>query len=258
MKRSVVIDCLPGSALNYGRGCAIVAVDVIRATTTIATVVSLGRQCFPVASLDAARRLCARLRNPLMAGELGGAIPRGFEMNNSPAELALRTDISRPLILLSSSGTKLIHLARTSDAVYIACFRNLRFLSTFLARRHMRIAIIGAGSRGEFREEDQMCCAWIARNLVDSGYVAENPMTKSLIKYWKNATPHDVLSSASAEFLIRTGQIRDLEFILNHIEDIQQGFVLRAGEVIACGLTEDDTARSGTSPDSAKSDSVIP
>lgn len=258
MKYSVVIDCFPESALRYGPGYAVVAVDVIRATTTIATAVSMGRRCFPVASLDAARRLSARLRDPLLAGEIGGVIPRGFELNNSPAELALRTDISRPLILLSSSGTKLIHLARASDAAYIASFRNFGFLSNLLARRHERIAIIGAGSRGEFREEDQMCCAWVAQHLIDSGYVAENSQTTATVERWKNATPDAVLSSASADFLIRTGQIRDLDFILTHIADIHQGFVLRAGEVVACGPAEDDWAMSGRYVKSAKSKSTIP
>ena len=28
-----------------------------------------------------------------------------------------------------------------------------------------RVAVIGAGSKGEFREEDQICCAWIAAGL---------------------------------------------------------------------------------------------
>src|ERR1017187_2000053 len=102
MRPSVVIDCFPESAPRYNHGYAIVAVDVIRATTTIATAVSLGRRCFPVASREAAWGLSAGLHNPLLAGELGGVVPAGFEMDNSPAELAQRTDNSRPLILLSS------------------------------------------------------------------------------------------------------------------------------------------------------------
>ena len=93
MTPSVIIDCFPESALRYNRGYAIVAVDVIRATTTIATAVSRGWRCFPVPSLEAAWRVSAKLHNPLLMGEVRGVVPEGFEMNNSPAALAHRTDV---------------------------------------------------------------------------------------------------------------------------------------------------------------------
>src|SRR5215471_16194232 len=108
MRKTVVIDCFPESVKIYHNGYAIVAVDVIRATTTAVTCVALGRKCFPVSSLEQAVPLAARLTNPLLVGELGGSMPYGFDLNNSPAELAIRTDIHRPMLLLSTSGTRLI------------------------------------------------------------------------------------------------------------------------------------------------------
>ena len=71
-QKTVVIDCFPESVPLYRDGYAIVAVDVMRATTTAVTCVELGRKCFPVPSLDAAVPLAARLTNPLLVGELGG------------------------------------------------------------------------------------------------------------------------------------------------------------------------------------------
>jgi len=246
MTRTVVIDFFPESVLRYKHGYGVVAVDVIRASTTIATALSMGRRCFPVPSLEAARRIAARLSNPLLAGELGGIIPSGFEMNNSPAELAARTDLSRPLILLSSSGTKLIHLARASEAAYIACFRNFEFLARYLTGRHSHIALIGAGSRGERRVEDGMCCAWIARQLIDSGYVAENRETEELVERWGAETTNAVLSGPSADYLIRSGQGRDLVFTLTHIGDLDWAITLRGDEVIGITSPEDEFAYSGT------------
>src|SRR5438067_9397056 len=120
-RKTVVIDCFPESAANYRDGYAIVAVDVIRATTTAVTAVALGRRCFPVPSLEAAVPLAARLTNPLLVGELGGCMPYGFDMNNSPADLELRKDVDRPMILLSTSGTKLICGAEEPQAMYVAC-----------------------------------------------------------------------------------------------------------------------------------------
>src|SRR5260221_14318061 len=165
MRKTVVIDCFPENLQNYKKGYAIVAVDVIRATTTDITGVALGRRCFPAPTLEAAVPLAARLPNPLLVGELGGSMPYGFDMNNSPADLEARTDIHRPMLLLSTSGTRLICGAAEGQAMYVACLRNHSAQIAYLAAHHAAVAVIGAGSRGEFREEDQLCCAWIAAGL---------------------------------------------------------------------------------------------
>src|SRR5260370_23558928 len=165
MPKEVVIDCFPESVSNYQGGYVIVGVVVIRATTTAVTSVALGRKCFPVPSIEAAVPLAARLTNPLLTGELGGSMPYGFEMNNSPAELEDRTDTHRPMILLSTSGTRVICSAEKWQAVYVACLRNFTAQIAYLVDHHSTVAIIGAGSRAEFREEDQLCCAWIAEGL---------------------------------------------------------------------------------------------
>ena len=106
MKRSVVIDCLPESVSRYRAGWAIVAVDVIRATTTAITSVATGRRCFPTPTIEAALMLAQEFKDPVLAGESSGTIPTGFEMDNSPAQLSGRTDTHRPLVLVSSSGTQ--------------------------------------------------------------------------------------------------------------------------------------------------------
>src|SRR5713226_1015510 len=119
MNRRVIIDSFPESDRKYGEGYAVVAVDVIRATTSAVTVAALGRRCFAAASLEAAFDLALGMDNPLLVGELGGDMPAGFHMNNSPADLQQRTDTERPIVLLSTSGTRLIHEARNADAVFL-------------------------------------------------------------------------------------------------------------------------------------------
>jgi phosphosulfolactate phosphohydrolase-like enzyme len=81
-----------------------------------------------------------------------------------------------------------------------------------------RVAVIGAGTRGEFREEDQMCCAWIAARLVEAGYVAQNASTRALIGRWRAEPAQACLESKSVDYLRRTRQLEDLDFILSHIK----------------------------------------
>ena len=53
----VAIDFLPESALAYTDGWAVVAIDLMRATTTAVTIAHSGRRCLPVASPEAAHEL---------------------------------------------------------------------------------------------------------------------------------------------------------------------------------------------------------
>jgi 2-phosphosulfolactate phosphatase len=235
---TVAIDFLAESVARYRADHAIVAVDVIRATTTAVTAVALGRRCFPVPSIEAALPLAARLHAPLLVGELGGNMPYGFDMTNSPAEIAARSDVMRPMILLSTSGTQVIHEARDADSVYAACFRNYRAQARHLAGRHPRVALIGAGSRGEFRDEDQMCCAWIADALVQRGYVAETAATAEIVKRWRAAPEDAFLQSKSVEYLRRSNQLRDLEFIQAHFDDLDSVFAMRHDELQMVGVGE--------------------
>lgn len=231
-RKTVVIDCFPESVSRYRDGYAIVAVDVIRATTTAITCVNLGRKCFPVPSIDAAVPLAARLTNPLLVGELGGTMPYGFDLNNSPTALEGRTDIHRPMIFLSTSGTPLICGAVESQAMYVACLRNYHAQIAHLIAHHPQVAIIGAGSRAEFREEDQLCCAWIADGLLAAGYEPENEQTMTIVERWKGALVESIATGASARYLRNTDQIKDLEYILTHINDLHEVYRFERGQIV--------------------------
>jgi 2-phosphosulfolactate phosphatase len=231
VRRTVVIDYSPESARRYRLGWAIVVVDVIRATTTAITAAAAGWRCFPAPTIAAALELARQFEDPLLAGESGGNIPPGFEIDNSPAAIAVRTDRHRPLVLVSSSGTKVIYEATGCNEVYVSCFRNYSALAQYLAEHHDRVAVIGAGSLGEFREEDQACCAWVAAGLRDRGYAAYDQATTTLIDRWFRERPRSCLGSRSVAFLERTGRVRDLEFIFNHIDDLPAVFTVRDGQI---------------------------
>src|ERR1041385_2777288 len=167
MNRNVVIRCYPDGVNHIPESLSLVAIDVIRATTTAITAVSMGRQCYPVATLQAAKQLAAVLPDALLMGEMGGVMPPGFLLNNSPAELAARSD-TKPIILLSSSGTQLMDRIRNIERAYVACFRNWKATVRALSEEGRSVLLLGAGTGGQFREEDQMCAAWIASGLLEN------------------------------------------------------------------------------------------
>jgi 2-phosphosulfolactate phosphatase len=227
----VVIDAFPESAALHRDG-AIVAVDVFRATTTAVTAAAAGYRVFVVPSLEVAVPLAARLDEPLLVGELGGSMPYGFDLNNSPAKLAARNDTTRPVILLSTSGTRLLAESAGAEAVYPGCLRNVSALVAHLADAHDRVAVIGAGARNEFREEDQLCAAWIAAGLVDRGFAAADSRTDELVERWRGAPVDEILVSNSVQYLRDTNQEDDLGFVLRHVDDVDGVWDLHEGELV--------------------------
>ncbi|HLH30473.1 MAG TPA: 2-phosphosulfolactate phosphatase [Terriglobia bacterium] len=219
MKRSVSISCFVDGLKNYPDDVALVAIDVIRATTTATTALVSGRRCYPVASVAAARALAQEVPDALLVGEVAGEMPEGFDLTNSPAQLAALSD-RRPVILLSSSGTQLMLGIQNQKAAYIGSFRNYNATIDHLAEHASDVVLIGAGSRGEFREEDQMCCAWIAEGLIEFGFSSADHATRDMVERWRGLPRDAFMMSRSVDYLRRTNQLADLNFILEHFDDI--------------------------------------
>jgi 2-phosphosulfolactate phosphatase len=228
MARTVVIDHLPTAAEKFRDTHVIVAVAVIRETTTATVALHLGREVYVARDSDEAFVLAEDLVDPLLCGELGGNVPYGFHMSNSPVQMfALAqvpagpfTNNDRPVILVSSSGTQLMVNANGSEAVYLACLRNYNAVADYIDGRHEKVAVIGAGTRGVFRREDQLLCSWLADRLCAAGYNAEDERTAELIAKWQGADVEAIRTGRSAEYLRETGQLHDLEFILHQVDDL--------------------------------------
>src|SRR5262245_9053750 len=234
--KTVSICCFADGSYEFAPDRALVAVDVIRATTTAITAISMGRECHLVPTLQAAFAAASRLPNALLTGEQGGETPADFELTNSPAQLAARTDTSRPLVLRSSTGTRLMCAIGHSDAAYLACFRNYSATIDHLAGNHDAVTLIGAGTRGDFREEDQMCCAWIADGLMQIGFTHEDGATLGLVERWRGAPRDAFRMSKSVAYLARNGHLPDLDFISGHFDDVQAPGRIRANRETTCAM----------------------
>ncbi len=230
----VTIGCFHEHLRDDAGAAAIVAIDVLRATTTAITAVTRGRRCFPAASIEATVPLAARLDNPLQVGELGGMMPFGFHVQNTPALIDELDGRDRPMVLLSTSGTRLMceAAARAGASAYAACLRNAAAQARWLAGRYESVRLLGADARSEFREEDQLCCARIGAALVRDGYQPGDRLTEQVLDRWAQAPDDVVESGRSAAYLRDTGQERDLRFVLSHVDDLDAVFEMRGGELV--------------------------
>lgn len=231
-RKSVAIDCLSESLCHYDEGCAVIVIDVIRSITVASTIVESGRRCFFAPSVEAAFLLAKQLDNPLLIGEMGGSMPYGFDINNSPVEIESRKDISRPAILVSSSGIPLLYSLRDYNSVYVACLRNYGATVKHVGGHYNRVVVLGSPTRGEFREEDQLCCAWIAAGLIKAGYTSEDDKTVEIVNRWTDKPVTVCGEGKSAEYLRRSGQTRDLDFILSHVNDLNSPLKIKNDEIV--------------------------
>ncbi len=94
------------AALGEARGVVIV-IDVIRAFTVAAYAFAGGaRGLWLVRTVEEALALRERERGALLAGEIGGRLIEGFDLNNSPARMA-RADVrGRRIIQRTGAGTQ--------------------------------------------------------------------------------------------------------------------------------------------------------
>jgi len=228
--RSFVIDATPESVIKYRATHAIVAVDVFRATTVIVTALARGHPIYPVSTVDEAGAVARQLHDPLLAGEQAGIKPDGFDLNNSPAAIELLQNC-RPIVLVTSAGTKLLSEARGASSIYVACLRNMIATAAQLIDSHHHVALIGAGTRGQPRPEDQYACARIAEMLQSQGFVPEDDRTVGELKSWRGVDAQTMRASPSADFLRSTYQHADLDFVLSRVDDVDASAVFNGQQV---------------------------
>ncbi len=226
----VAIACSSGHLPGFYGETATVVVDVIRATTTAITATAGGHRVFPVCSVAAAQQAAATLVAPILLGEIHGVQPSGFDLQNSPSQVEALPPSIRPVVLLSSSGTRLmLEAACRGSTAYATCLRNATAQAEHLAATGCNVLIVGVDRYGELRPEDRLCAARIATRLLDHGYRPLDRLTAGVIAQFGGAAPDRVLlHSRSAGYLRETGQKEDLVFILDHVEDLD--LVLRVHE----------------------------
>jgi 2-phosphosulfolactate phosphatase len=80
-----------------------------------------------------------------------------------------------------------------------------------------------------------MICAWIAEKLVQDGYKPEDEKSSAYISRWHGAPADAMRESKSADYLRRSGQVHDLEFVVHHIDDLDIVPVLIDGKLERVG-----------------------
>ncbi|MFB2835332.1 2-phosphosulfolactate phosphatase family protein [Floridanema evergladense] len=149
--------------------CAI-AIDVLRATTTMVTALAAGAEAVQVFSdLDKLIHVSEAwpTEKRIRAGERGGAKVTGFDMGNSPLDCTPEQVQGRRLFISTTNGTRALERVQNAAAVLAGAFVNRRAVVNYiLSEQPETVWLVGSGWEGSFSLEDTACAGAIAQSLV--------------------------------------------------------------------------------------------
>jgi 2-phosphosulfolactate phosphatase len=149
--------------------CAI-ALDILRATTTIATALHAGAEAVQAFSdmeqlMQVSEGWPADKR--LRAGERGGAMVAGCDLGNSPLDCTPERVGGRRLFISTTNGTRALQRIQDAPVVLAAAFVNRQAVVQYLiAQQPETVWLVGSGWEGSFSLEDTACAGAIAYNLL--------------------------------------------------------------------------------------------
>lgn len=149
-------------------GAVVVAIDVLRATTTaITALVNGARAVLPVAEPEEGWTARAGYGpgEALLGGERGGRPTPGFDMGNSPGEYQPGVVRGKTVILTTTNGTRLLARCGGAAEVALAALVNAGAVAEWLSARGEDAVVACAGRAGGFSLEDTVCAGLIVSRL---------------------------------------------------------------------------------------------
>ena len=216
----------------------VVIIDVLRATSTIATALYNGAKAIiPVDSVAECIRIGKQI-DSITAGERDGQIAEGLENGNSPFEYSKEFISGKTLVLTTTNGTKLLHMAldKNAKAIITGSFPNLSAVCDFLLAQNQHVILGCAAWKNRVNIEDTLFAGAVINRIgnhfsinCDSSQMAVtmyNEAKADLFEFMKakNASHYQRLSGFGLE--------KDIRYCLT--EDVANATVVyKEGKLIA-------------------------
>lgn len=200
----------------------VVVIDVLRATSTIATALYNGaREVIPVDSVERCIQLGRELQC-ITAGERDGQVAEGLQYGNSSFEYPREFIEGKSLVLTTTNGTKLLHMALSKGAqeIVTGSFLNLSAVCHHLSAMGKNVVLGCAAWKDKPNMEDTLLAGAIVSRIkndfevnCDASHMAENlyHMAKNdLFEFMK------VNDASHYHRLMNFGVERDIRHCLTH------------------------------------------
>lgn len=202
--------------------CAVV-IDVLRATTTIATVLAAGAEAVQAFSdieqlMSVSEKWDSNRR--LRAGERGGAKVEGCDLGNSPLECTAEQVQDKRFFISTTNGTRALQRVEKSPVVVTAAFVNDDSVIRYLQQEQPEtVWLVGSGWQGSYSLEDTACAGAIAASLWSAfsssvEAVGNDEVIGAIALYhqWQDDLLKLFHLSSHGQRLLRLGQEDDLSY----------------------------------------------
>jgi 2-phosphosulfolactate phosphatase len=208
-------DCLPD--------CAVV-IDVLRATTTIATALNAGAEAVQAFSdIDELMKQSESWKpeKRLRAGERGGKTVAGFDLGNSPLDCTPEVVKGKRLFLTTTNGTRSLQRVAAAKKVITAAQINRQAAVNYLLETQPEtVWMVGSGWEGSYSVEDTACAGAIASSIVQQ---SELPLTEifgndevigaiALYNQWQNNLLNMFRQCSHGQRLLKLDGDEDLKY----------------------------------------------
>lgn len=183
-----------------------VVIDVLRASTTIATALAHGAAAVrPVAGIEEARELAAVLgAGTLLGGERGGVRIPGFDLGNSPLEYTPDRVAGKTIVITTTNGTAALHACREAREILVGALVNRTAVADEvrrLAGDSVPVHLVCAGTDGEITAEDVLAAGAILDAAAAGSVEALDESAREAVAFFRRvAAAVDVQSGLVAEF----------------------------------------------------------
>ena len=160
LNKPSLYTCLSPSLLRlYDVSTSIVVIiDVLRATSTIAAALKNGaKSIIPVDSVAECIKLGKQME-VITAGERDGKIAEGLAYGNSPFTYSKEFIDGKTLVLTTTNGTKLLHmaLAENAKAIITGSFPNLSAVCDYIIQQKQNVILACAAWKDRVNLEDTL------------------------------------------------------------------------------------------------------
>ncbi len=216
----------------------IIAIDVLRCSSSIVTALANGAKAvIPAHSLREARSL-SKVHGAMLVGERRGIRPKGFELGNSPLEFRQERVKNKTIVMTTTSGTKAIVLGREARRLFVGSFLNLNATAKFGVRLAKSsgsgISLVTAGTRGKFSLEDFLCAGALSDLFSREGGILDDGCTASAYAYrWARSDLRSAIRAGVHAKYLRSIDLGDDVTFCTRIDLFEIAAVLKANLIVA-------------------------
>ena len=203
--------------------CAI-AIDVLRATSTIAAALNSGAEAIQAFSdMDTLMKVsdnwAPELR--LRGGERGGAKVAGCDLGNSPLDCTPEVVGGKRLFISTTNGTRTLQRVQDAKIVLAAALVNRHAIVDYvLSQQPETVWMVGSGWEGDYSLEDTVCAGAIADSIITKSGVSlaevagndELVASIALYRQWKDNLLDLFYLATHGQRLVKLECFADLKF----------------------------------------------